>query len=314
VFRRSQVVAADAAIVGAGATAYYRRGGSGPRSALSLSAEAILAAYQDAGLSPEQTDGFACYGNAGAGHGQHIDTPLLMETLGIPLEVDGDTPPFREAARQHRLMFPRCVRGRNRSKPLSAFHAYGWQWPAFLLSQSLLIQERNIVPHYKFGAGGYWDASEKFKPLADRDDGLRLKLFVMGDEDDDDAPAALVIEMPPGGVIGHHAHDCERLEIIVRGSLQLPDGTMLGPGDVMVAKPWEFYGPHIAGPDGCVTFEVFSRASEAHAAHFRRPDGSTVRIERLLREGIPADAVGMEDVPARVAAILVGRKSRSDGA
>jgi hypothetical protein len=123
-----------------------------------------------------------------------------------------------------------------------------------------------------------------------------------------------VIEMAPGGVIAHHAHDCERLEIIVRGSLELPDGTMLGPGDVMVAKPWEFYGPHIAGPDGCVTFEVFSKASEAHAAHFRRPDGSTVRIERLRREAPPADALGMDDVPARVAAILAARKSQSHDA
>jgi acetyl-CoA acetyltransferase len=74
----------DAAIVGVGATSYYRRGGSAPQTALSLTADAILAACGDAGLSASQIDGFAYYANAGMGYSQYVDTAFLMETLGIP--------------------------------------------------------------------------------------------------------------------------------------------------------------------------------------------------------------------------------------
>jgi acetyl-CoA acetyltransferase len=82
--RRFDVARADAAIAGVGATEYYLRGGSAPRTALALTVEAILAACQDAGLSPAQIDGFAYYANAGAGYGQSVDTALLIEALGIP--------------------------------------------------------------------------------------------------------------------------------------------------------------------------------------------------------------------------------------
>ncbi len=83
------------------------------------------------------------------------------------------------------------------------------------------------------------------------------RIFVLADEDDDwDAPAAVVLEMPPGYVLFRHAHICHRFEVIVKGSLEA-DGKWLGPGDVMTAKPGEMYGPHTAGPQGCTTVEVF---------------------------------------------------------
>jgi acetyl-CoA acetyltransferase len=72
------------AIVGVGATPYYPRGGSVPRSITELAGTAILAACADAGLSVRDIDGFAYYSTASAGYGDTMDTGGFMETLGIP--------------------------------------------------------------------------------------------------------------------------------------------------------------------------------------------------------------------------------------
>ena len=76
--------APDVAIVGVGATPYYRRGQSWPRTMTELAGDAILAACEEAGLSVKDIDGFAYYSEAGAGYGDKFDTALFMETLGIP--------------------------------------------------------------------------------------------------------------------------------------------------------------------------------------------------------------------------------------
>ncbi len=80
---------------------------------------------------------------------------------------------------------------------------------------------------------------------------------MLGEADDLGAPAAVVLDMPPGYVLFRHAHLCHRFEVVVKGSLRAGDRE-LGPGDVMTAAPGEWYGPHVAGPDGCTTVEVFS--------------------------------------------------------
>lgn len=67
-----------AAIVGVGATPYYRRGRSLPQTTNDLAIKAILAALDDAGLSVDDVDGFALYG------GSFIDTSLVAQILGIP--------------------------------------------------------------------------------------------------------------------------------------------------------------------------------------------------------------------------------------
>ncbi|MGH7292168.1 MAG: thiolase C-terminal domain-containing protein, partial [Myxococcota bacterium] len=51
----------DVAIVGVGATPYYKRGESLPKSITELAGEAILAACEDAGLPVTDVDGFAYY-------------------------------------------------------------------------------------------------------------------------------------------------------------------------------------------------------------------------------------------------------------
>lgn len=83
------------------------------------------------------------------------------------------------------------------------------------------------------------------------------ELFVLGDDPEAaNSPAVVLLEMPSGYVLFRHAHICHRFEVVVKGSLEA-NGRTLGPGDVMTARPGEWYGPHVAGPDGCTSVEVF---------------------------------------------------------
>ena len=66
-----------AAIVGVGATPYWKRGQSYPESELSMACTAILAALDDAGLSVSDLDGFAIYSNS-------CDPAEVASVLGVP--------------------------------------------------------------------------------------------------------------------------------------------------------------------------------------------------------------------------------------
>src|SRR5260370_37255265 len=68
-----------AAIVGIGATPYYKRGQSLPQTPLELAGKATLAALDDAGLTVGDIDGLALYSM-----GLEGDTSLFAQTLGIP--------------------------------------------------------------------------------------------------------------------------------------------------------------------------------------------------------------------------------------
>jgi acetyl-CoA acetyltransferase len=65
------------AVVGVGATPYYRRGESVPETELSMACTAILAALDDAGLTINDLDGFAIYSNS-------CDPATVGATLGVP--------------------------------------------------------------------------------------------------------------------------------------------------------------------------------------------------------------------------------------
>lgn len=65
------------AIVGLGATPYYKRGQSAPQTLTELVGKSILAALDDAGLGVRDVDGFAYFAGG-------FETGMLMETLGIP--------------------------------------------------------------------------------------------------------------------------------------------------------------------------------------------------------------------------------------
>jgi hypothetical protein len=97
-------------------------------------------------------------------------------------------------------------------------------------------------------------------------------LHVLGEPSDETAPAALIFTMPPNSVIPRHSHNCERFEVILEGSLRVDD-LVLGPGDVMIARKGDAYGPHVAGPQGCRTLEIFSTLAGAHHVFYETPDG-----------------------------------------
>jgi acetyl-CoA acetyltransferase len=65
------------AVVGVGATPYYRRGQSVPETELSMACTAILAALDDAGLGVNDLDGFAIYANS-------CDPAQIGAVLGVP--------------------------------------------------------------------------------------------------------------------------------------------------------------------------------------------------------------------------------------
>jgi acetyl-CoA acetyltransferase len=66
-----------AAIVGIGATPYYKRGQSYPQSEMSMACAAILGALDDAGLSIRDLDGFSIYSNS-------CDPAAVAAELGVP--------------------------------------------------------------------------------------------------------------------------------------------------------------------------------------------------------------------------------------
>jgi acetyl-CoA acetyltransferase len=71
------VTAQSSAIVGVGATPYYFRGESAPRTKYELVGKAVLAAVADAGLNITDVDGLAFYAGG-------FEPGLLTEMLGIP--------------------------------------------------------------------------------------------------------------------------------------------------------------------------------------------------------------------------------------
>lgn len=102
--------------------------------------------------------------------------------------------------------------------------------------------------------------------------GIRLAHFVMSDDPNDrDAPLASIFYMRPNFVLPSHDHDCYRVEVVIEGSLRVGD-QVLHAGDVSVSRPGEAYGPHIAGPTGALTVEIFSRqkglAPNVHLEHW----------------------------------------------
>jgi acetyl-CoA acetyltransferase len=65
------------AVVGIGATPYYRRGQSLPQTPLSMACDAIVGALEDAGLTVQDLDGFAIYSNS-------VDPAEVASVLGVP--------------------------------------------------------------------------------------------------------------------------------------------------------------------------------------------------------------------------------------
>ena len=128
----------------------------------------------------------------------------------------------------------------------------------------------------------YWRVPQRFKELAEfvPSTGARCAWYPMGDENDDEAPIAVVLSMEPGYVITRHAHPCERVEVVLRGSIETEGRTFVA-GDVMTAHANEFYGPKVCGPEGCTTLEVFAAARGSYTRITEGPDGEPLSTDLL---------------------------------
>lgn len=106
--------------------------------------------------------------------------------------------------------------------------------------------------------------------------GLKTAMHVLGDATDEQTPIMVVVEYPPNYVLARHAHASNRLELVIKGSIQV-DGQWFGPGDIWSSPAEEFYGPHTMGADGCTTMELATVAG-AHRIIFD-VDGTALGVD-----------------------------------
>ena len=154
------------------------------------------------------------------------------------------------------------------------------------------------MPNYSMdNDADFWQAPEAFKPLLAlaKTIGTRGSWFALGDPNDENTPMAVVLDMKPGYVITRHAHPCSRLEVVVRGTLDTGDKVLV-PGDIMYSDADEFYGPKVAGPDGCTTLEVFATVTGASYRITEEADGSITSTNLVkdfataFKHALPANA------------------------
>src|SRR5262245_6770307 len=116
------------------------------------------------------------------------------------------------------------------------------------------------MPIYSMDQAEYWITPDNYIQFED----LRTSHLLIGDSPA--APRIVIMDMGPGFVIPRHYHGCERFEVIVKGSLFAGDDE-LGIGTIMLAHAGEVYGPKVAGPEGCLTVEVFERLDTSQSVY-----------------------------------------------
>jgi hypothetical protein len=139
--------------------------------------------------------------------------------------------------------------------------------------------------------------------------GLRSVQFPLGDPEDDRTPIANLVEFPPMFPLPRHTHDCDVAMFVLKGTMYA-DGRVLHPGDGMTAKAHEFYGPEVAGPDGCTRIEFFGSMSGLLGVIYEKLDGEVFTTHGLQSTGVvnPRELMGIDELRALM------RSARADGA
>jgi len=142
------------------------------------------------------------------------------------------------------------------------------------------------MTHYKMSDPAYWESPGKFAELDCVIPSMKHTYFVLGDVEREEGQAALVMKMKPGHVINSHAHASSVFEVVVEGSIEV-DGTVYGPGDIMMLKAGEPCGRGVVGPEGCTTVEFFSTVQGAYNLIYEGADGEKIHWNSLERRGRP---------------------------
>ena len=129
--------------------------------------------------------------------------------------------------------------------------------------------------------------------------GLGAAYFLLGKQADD-PPTVIALRMEPGFVLARHAHDCFRFEVVVQGTLDVGE-RVLKAGDVMISEPGVAYGPHVAGPEGCTTFEFFTNYKSSHTTLIDGAEG-LVECDITTAAGLAKMQELMERAAAEVGA------------
>jgi len=132
---------------------------------------------------------------------------------------------------------------------------------------------------YTLDTDGYWDqAPDRLRWAMVGANAMEqgLALHVLGEEDDPSAAVIEVLRLPPNYVLSRHHHSSHRFEMVVQGSVTVGDTTFRS-GDIFITKPGEEYGPLTAGPEGCLSLEIFSDSDGVDATF----DMSSVQDEQM---------------------------------
>jgi hypothetical protein len=138
----------------------------------------------------------------------------------------------------------------------------------------------------------------------------RFVQFVLGDPEDNKTPAANLIEIPAYFPLPRHTHDCDVLMVVIKGSIYADD-KVLRPGDVMTAIAHEFYGPEVAGPEGCARIEFFASLSGFLETSYEKTNGELLVVRPLDSAGEvfdPRELVGFDELEA------LSRAAKADAA
>jgi hypothetical protein len=145
-------------------------------------------------------------------------------------------------------------------------------------------------------------------------DTVKGTFFTLGDDDDDDAPLVALLDLPPCVGLPRHTHNANLLMMVVKGSLYVP-GRILLPGDCQQANAHEFYGPEVAGPQGCTRIEIWSRLPGGTAAQYEIAEtGDVVEWSIMTGSSMPYRYSELEghDLLKELTAMVVADAAGSD--
>ena len=87
--------------------------------------------------------------------------------------------------------------------------------------------------------------------------GIRTSHFVVGDEESKTSPHVFISDWPPNAEADPHTHAVDYFEYVISGT-QRVGKKWFKAGDIRIARGGTYYGPLVAGPEGCRVMVMFA--------------------------------------------------------